>query len=41
MVNGTGCGMPGYVRITYAVPEDTFAEGVRRIRDRLDALIGD
>lgn len=41
VVPGTGCGTPGYVRITYAVAEDTFAEGVRRIRDRLDALVCD
>jgi aspartate/methionine/tyrosine aminotransferase len=38
VVNGTDCGMPGYFRITYAVPEETFAEGVKRIRQRLDLL---
>lgn len=38
VVNGTGCGMPGYFRITYAVPEETFAEGVRRIKERLALL---
>ncbi|HET9227669.1 MAG TPA: aminotransferase class I/II-fold pyridoxal phosphate-dependent enzyme [Thermoanaerobaculia bacterium] len=38
VVNGTGCGMPGYFRITYAVSEETFAEGVKRIRQRLDLL---
>ena len=38
VVNGSGCGMPGYFRITYAVPEETFAEGIRRIKERLAAL---
>ena len=38
VVNGTGCGMPGYFRITYAVSEEDFAEGVKRIRQRLDLL---
>ncbi len=38
VVNGTGCGMPGYFRITYAVSEEDFAEGVRRIKERLGLL---
>ena len=38
VANGTSCGMPGYFRITYAVSEATFAEGVKRIRQRLDLL---
>ncbi|HEX5716627.1 MAG TPA: aminotransferase class I/II-fold pyridoxal phosphate-dependent enzyme [Thermoanaerobaculia bacterium] len=38
VVNGTGCGMPGYFRLTYAVAEEDFAEGVKRIRQRLDLL---
>lgn len=38
VVNGTDCGMPGYFRLTYAVPEETFAEGVKSIRQRLDLL---
>jgi aspartate aminotransferase len=38
VVNGTDCGMPGYFRITFAVLEETFAEGVKRIRRRLDLL---
>ena len=38
VVNGTDCGMPGYFRLTFAVLEETFAEGVRRMRARLDLL---
>ncbi len=38
VVNGTDCGMRGYFRLTYAVPEEIFAEGVKRIRGRLDLL---
>ena len=38
VVNGTDCGMRGYFRLTFAVPEETFAEGVKRIRQRLDLL---
>lgn len=38
VVPGTDCAMPGYFRITFAVPDDTFAEGARRIQERLAAL---
>ena len=38
VVNGTDCGMGGYFRLTFAVSEETFAEGVKRIRQRLDLL---
>ncbi len=39
VVIGTECAMPGYFRITFAVPEDVFAEGVKRMKARLAALI--
>ena len=38
VVSGTNCGMPGYFRITFAVLEETFEEGVQKIRQRLDLL---
>jgi aspartate aminotransferase len=38
VVNGTDCGMRGYFRITFAVREEIFAEGVKRMRRRLDLL---
>ncbi len=39
VVAGDRCGIPGYYRITYAVPENLFADGVKRIKARLAALI--
>lgn len=38
VVPGTDCAMPGYFRITFAVPGETFAEGARRMQERLAAL---
>jgi aspartate aminotransferase len=39
VVAGDRCGIPHYFRVTYAVPEDLFAEGVKRLKARLAALI--
>lgn len=39
VVPGTDCAMPGYFRITFAVPEATFAEGAQRMKTRLGALV--
>ena len=39
VVAGDRCGIPNYFRITYAVPDDLFAEGVARMKARLAALI--
>jgi hypothetical protein len=38
VVAGTSCSLPGYFRITYAVPEETLALGVSRIRQSLGKL---
>ncbi|MFY9823176.1 MAG: aminotransferase class I/II-fold pyridoxal phosphate-dependent enzyme [Thermoanaerobaculia bacterium] len=38
VVPGTSCHLPGYFRITYAVPEATLALGVSRIRKSLEKL---
>ncbi len=38
VVIGSDCAMPGYFRITFAVPEETFTEGAKRIKARLAAL---
>ncbi|MES1245725.1 MAG: pyridoxal phosphate-dependent aminotransferase [Acidobacteriota bacterium] len=39
VVTGSSCAMPGYFRITYAVSEDLFAEGAKRMKARLAALV--
>lgn len=39
VVPGTTCSLPGYFRITYAVPEETLALGVTRIRQSLEKLV--
>jgi aspartate aminotransferase len=38
VVAGTSCRLPGYFRLTFAVPEETFALGVRRIAESLEKL---
>jgi aspartate aminotransferase len=36
VVDGTGCGTPGFVRISYAVPEADLTEALRRVSEVLD-----
>jgi aspartate aminotransferase len=38
VVDGTSCGMPGYFRITYALPDPQLEEGVARIKRALADL---
>lgn len=38
VVTGTSCGTPGYFRVTFAIEEALFAEGVRRMQRSLAKL---
>lgn len=41
VVSGTGFGLPGYLRLSYAISMDYIIEGVRRFSETVTALMGE